>query len=251
MASHGVCVNKNTAGQATGYFRMNNVDLEEIKKFDEFAKDWWDPNGSMKPLHLMNPLRLQYIKDHTTIAEKKVLDVGCGGGLLAEAMARESAIVTGIDLSEEAIKVARQHADKKRVLIDYQCTAVETIAQSQQATFDVITCMELLEHVPDPGSILQACADCLKPGGKLFVSTLNRNIKSYLGAILAAEYLLRLLPRGTHQYGKFIRPSELSRWAKEVGLRFGDLQGICFKPLSNKFILCDDVSINYLAYYEK
>ena len=228
-----------------------NVDLNEIKKFDEFAKDWWDPNGSMKPLHQMNPVRLQYIKAHADITEKNVLDVGCGGGLLSEAMARESAVVTGIDLSEAAINIAKQHAEKKRVLINYQCTAIETIAQSQQEQFDVITCMELLEHIPNPAALLKACADCLKPGGQLFVSTLNRNIKSYFGAIVAAEYLLKMLPKGTHEYAKFIRPSELTRWANAVGLQFGGLQGIRFNPFSGECKLTKDVSINYIAYYEK
>ena len=230
---------------------MTNVDNDEIKKFDEFAEDWWDPNGRMKPLHQLNPLRLQYIKNHVDIAEKKILDVGCGAGLLSEAMARESAIVTGIDLSQEVIKVAKQHAETKRVMVDYQCTAVENIAATQQQQFDVVTCMEMLEHVPDPAAILQACADCLKPGGKLFVSTLNRNIKSYLGAIIAAEYLLKMLPKGTHQYAKFIRPSELTAWTKAAGLHFGGLQGITFKPFSDEYYLSKDVSINYMAYYEK
>lgn len=228
-----------------------NVDLNEIKKFDAFSAEWWDPNGSMKPLHQLNPLRLQYIKDHTNIAEKNILDVGCGGGLLSEAMARESAIVTGIDLSEAVIQVAKQHAEKKRILVDYQCINVETIVKIQKEQFDIVTCMEMLEHVPDPVAILKACADCLKPGGKLFVSTLNRNLKSYFSAIIAAEYILGMLPKGTHEYSKFIRPSELTAWAKQVGLKLGNLQGIRFHPLSNDFHLSKDVSVNYMAYYEK
>ncbi len=228
-----------------------NIDINEIKKFDAFAQDWWDPNGSMKPLHQLNPLRLQYIKDHTEVAEKKVLDVGCGAGLLSEAMARESADVTAIDLSEEVIKVAKQHAEKKRVLVNYQCIAVETIAQLQKESFDVVTCMEMLEHVPDPEAILQACADCLKPGGKLFVSTLNRNLKSYFGAIVAAEYVFSLLPKGTHDYAKFIRPSELTTWATRAGFKLAGLQGVNYQPLSGNFSLSNDISINYLAYYEK
>jgi len=191
-----------------------NVDPHEIKKFNALATDWWDPNGRMKPLHQMNPLRIQYIKNHTNIAEKKVLDVGCGGGLLSEAMARESADVIGIDLSNTLIQVAQQHAQKKRVLVDYQCISVENIAQTHAASFDIITCMEMLEHVPDPIGILQACANSLKPGGVLFVSTINRTIESYLGAIVAAEYILGLLPKGTHQYSPFIRPSDLTQWAR-------------------------------------
>lgn len=230
---------------------MSNVDLSEIKKFDEFSKDWWDPNGSMKPLHQLNPLRLNFIKDHADISGKTVLDVGCGAGLLSEAMARDAAIVTGIDLGEDVIKVAKDHAEIQRVMVDYQCIAAESIAQSHPEQFDVVTCMEMLEHVPDPAAIIKACADSLKPGGKLFVSTLNRNVKSYLGAIVAAEYLLKMLPKGTHEYAKFIRPSELTAWTKAAGLRFGDLKGITYKPFSDAYHLSNDVSINYLAYYEK
>ncbi|MCB1827298.1 MAG: bifunctional 2-polyprenyl-6-hydroxyphenol methylase/3-demethylubiquinol 3-O-methyltransferase UbiG, partial [Coxiellaceae bacterium] len=163
----------------------------------------------------------------------------------------ESAEVTGIDLSEAAIDVAKNHSEKKRVLVDYQCIAVEEIALNNKEKFDVVTCMEMLEHVPDPAAILQACADCLKPGGKLFVSTINRNLKSYLGAVIAAEYVLRLLPRGTHHYEKFIKPSELNAWATHANLKLGGLQGIHYQPFSGNFQLTDDVSINYLAYYEK
>ncbi len=228
-----------------------NVDPHEIKKFNALAKDWWDPNGRMKPLHQMNPLRIQYIKNHTSIAEKKVLDVGCGGGLLSEAMARESADVIGIDLSDTLIQVAQQHAQKKRVLVDYQCVSVEQIAQTHAASFDIVTCMEMLEHVPDPMGILQACADSLKPGGVLFVSTINRTIESYLGAIVAAEYILGLLPKGTHQYNQFIRPSELTQWARQAGLKLGGLQGIRFQPFSQKWHLSHNIHINYMAYYEK
>lgn len=228
-----------------------NVDKDEIKKFDEFAEDWWNPEGKMKPLHQLNPIRLAYIQQFVELTEKNVLDVGCGGGLLSEAMARESAIVTGIDLSESVIKVAKQHALKKRVMIDYQCISVEELAQDHLEAFQVITCMEMLEHVPDPRAILKACFDCLEPGGKLFLSTLNRNLKSYLGAILIAEYVLKLLPKGTHEYKKFIRPSELNRWASEVGFKLVNLKGLEFNPLQSHWSLSENVSINYLVCYEK
>lgn len=228
-----------------------NVDPIEIKKFDDLSEEWWDPNGSMKPLHQLNPIRLQYIKDHAEIVEKKVLDVGCGGGLLSEAMARDAADVTGIDLSESVIQIAKQHAEKKRVIVNYQCIDIDTIAQSHQGKFDVVTCMEMLEHVPDPLAILQACASCLKPGGRFFVSTINRTLKSYLGAIIGAEYILGLLPKGTHDYSKFIRPSELTQWAKQASLQLKNLQGLSYKPFTNAFSLSDDVSINYMACYEK
>jgi len=228
-----------------------NVDSDEIKKFAMLSKDWWDPDGPMKPLHQLNPLRLQYIKDHTKLNEKKVLDVGCGGGLLAESMARECAEVTGIDLSEEVLQVAKEHAHKQRLLIDYQCISLEEIALTKKGYYDVITCMEMLEHVPNPAQILQSCAQCLKPGGLFFVSTINRNLKSFLAAIVAAEYLLNLLPRGTHHYEKLIRPSELTAWARQAGLRLGHLQGISYNPLSGIFLLKDSPTVNYMAYYEK
>jgi len=228
-----------------------NVDPAEIKKFDDLSEEWWNPNGSMKPLHKLNPLRLQYIKDHTDISEKKVLDVGCGGGLLSEAMARDAADVIGIDLSESIIKVAQHHAQKKRIIVNYQCINIETIAESHKNEFDVITCMEMLEHVPNPQAILKACADCLKPNGQLFVSTINRNIKSYLAAIIGAEYILGLLPKGTHDYSKFIRPSELTQWAQQAELKLVGLQGVSYQPFSGIFKLSEDVSINYMAYYEK
>jgi 2-polyprenyl-6-hydroxyphenyl methylase / 3-demethylubiquinone-9 3-methyltransferase len=198
-----------------------------------------------------NPLRLQYIQDHADITEKKVLDVGCGAGLLSEAMAKVSADVTGIDLSQAAIQVAKQHAEKKRVLVNYQCIAIEDLAETQPASFDVITCLEMLEHVPDPAAIIKHCATLLKPAGKLFISTINRNLKSYLGAIVAAEYLLKLLPSGTHEYAKFIRPSELNAWATRAHLKLADIIGVTYRPLSSQFTLSKDVSINYMGYYEK
>lgn len=229
----------------------HNVDVKEIEKFDNFAEDWWNPNGKMKPLHQLNPLRLQYIQNRIDLENKKICDVGCGGGLLSEAMARECADVTGIDMSEAVIKVAKQHAEQQRILVNYQCQTIEATATQQAETFDAITCMEMLEHVPDPASIIQACADCTKPGGKLFFSTINRNPKAYLGAILGAEYIFGMLPKGTHEYAKFIRPSELTTWASRAGLKLMNLQGVSYRPFSNTFSLTKDVSINYMACYEK
>ncbi len=205
----------------------------------------------MKPLHQLNPLRLQYIQNRIDLENKKICDVGCGGGLLSEAMARECADVTGIDMSEAVIKVAKQHAEQQRILVNYQCQTIEATATQQAETFDAITCMEMLEHVPDPASIIQACADCTKPGGKLFFSTINRNPKAYLGAILGAEYIFGMLPKGTHEYAKFIRPSELTTWASRAGLKLMNLQGVSYRPFSNTFSLTKDVSINYMACYEK
>lgn len=229
----------------------HNVDPKEIKKFEAFAEDWWNPNGKMKPLHQLNPVRLKYIQDRVDIGNKKILDVGCGGGLLSEAMARACADVTGIDMSETVIKIAKQHAEQQRVIVHYQCRAIETMATEHSNTYDVVTCMELLEHVPDPPSIINACARCVKPGGKLFFSTINRNAKAYLAAIIGAEYILGMLPRGTHEYAKFIRPSELTTWATRADLKLVGLQGVSYQPFSGKFSLSRDVSINYMACYEK
>ncbi len=229
----------------------HNVDPAEIEKFSQFAEDWWNPNGKMKPLHQLNPLRLKYIQDHADVANKKVLDVGCGGGLLSEAMARACADVTGIDMSEAAIQVAQQHAEQQRVIVNYQCQTIETHAEKQAGLYDVITCMEMLEHVPDPKSIVDACAKCLKPGGKLFFSTINRNPKSFLAAIVGAEYILGLLPKGTHEYVKLIKPSELTTWASCANLKLVGLQGVSYQIFSSDFSLSKDVSINYMAHYEK
>ena len=229
----------------------NNVDPEEIEKFSALAEDWWNEDGSMKPLHQLNPLRLKYIDDQADITNKKVLDVGCGGGILSESMARACADVTGIDMSEPAINVAKQHAKQQRIIVDYQCRTIESLAEVAPEQFDVITCMEMLEHVPDPKSIIEACAQCLKPGGKLFFSTINRNPKSFLTAIIGAEYILGLLPKGTHQYAKFIRPSELTTWASCADLKLGGIQGVSYQPFSSEFSLSKDVSINYMVYYDK
>lgn len=229
----------------------NNFSQDELDKFDQFAKDWWDPHGSMRPLHLLNPLRCEYVQKHCSLSSKTLLDVGCGAGLFAEALTKQKAIVTAIDMSEGALKVASEHATEHNLNITYTKSTAENFAQIHPNHFDIITCMEMLEHVPDPSTIIQACATAAKPGAKLFFSTINRNWQSYLKAILGAEYLLRLLPRGTHHYDKFIRPSELDRWARDAGLKLVDLTGVSYNPLTEKFKQTNDVSVNYLCCYTK
>lgn len=229
----------------------NNVDDQEIKKFDEFAKTWWDPEGEMKPLHQLNPLRFAFIEAHAPVKDKTIIDIGCGGGILTECLAKAGAHVTGIDMSEAGIAVAKQHAKENELSINYQKIPAETFAEQHSHQFDIVTCMEMLEHVPDPSRVIAACATLLKPGGKCFISTINRNMKSYLLAILGAEYVLRLLPRGTHEYAKFIRPSELRQWAHQAKLSINTIKGIHYNPIRQHFSLTDDVSVNYLVYFEK
>ena len=231
--------------------KLPNLDPAEIAKFGAIAEDWWNPEGKMKPLHLLNPLRLEYITKHTDLNNKKILDIGCGGGILSEAMAKKGADVTGIDVSAEVINIAQQHAKQNNLTICYQLISAEALAQQQPEHFDVITCMELLEHVPDPSSIIQACATLIKPNGTLFFSTVNRNLKSYLTAIIGAEYIFHLLPKGTHDYSKLIRPSELSRWASRAGLTLKDMSGIRYKFLDGSFELCQNVQVNYLACFAR
>lgn len=229
-----------------------NLDQSEISKFDRIANTWWDLNGEFKPLHDMNPLRANYIDEHAGVAEKKLLDVGCGGGILCEAMAQRGALVTGIDMADTPLEVARLHALESKTQIDYVKSTAENFAEKFPAQFDIVTCLEMLEHVPDPASVIQACARLVKPGGQLFFSTINRNPKAYALAILGAEYLLKLLPRGTHDYKKFIRPSELAKWLREAGLEMVDITGIAYNPLTKKFRLDRrDVDVNYLVYARK
>ena len=225
---------------------MSNVNQLELDKFSALAHKWWDTNSEFKPLHEINPLRLNYIDQHAHISDKSVLDVGCGGGILSESMANCGAQVTGIDLAEKSLKIAKLHLLESGVQVDYQCIAVETLAEQQPASFDVVTCMEMLEHVPDPASIIRACATLVKPGGWVFFSTLNRNPKAYLYAIIGAEYVLSLLPRGTHDYAKFIKPSELSRHARDAGLTINDIIGMTYNPITKVYKLESDTDVNYL-----
>jgi 2-polyprenyl-6-hydroxyphenyl methylase/3-demethylubiquinone-9 3-methyltransferase len=225
---------------------MSNVDATEIDKFSELAHRWWDPNSEFKPLHDINPLRLDWIDQHAAIAGKKVIDVGCGGGILSESMAERGADVTGIDLGEKALKVARLHLLESGRKVDYRHVAAEDMAAQNPAAFDVVTCMEMLEHVPSPASIVQACAQLVRPGGWVFFSTLNRNLKSYAFAVLAAEYLLNMLPKGTHDYAKFITPAELAGFARDAGLEVVDLVGMTYNPLTKVYALESDTGVNYL-----
>ena len=224
-----------------------NIDRAELDKFSALAHRWWDPNSEFKPLHQINPLRLGWIDRLSGgLAGKRVIDIGCGGGILSESMARLGAQVTGIDLAEKPLKVAQLHALDAGVSVDYQAIAAEDLAQMTPASFDVVTCMEMLEHVPDPASTVQACATLVKPGGRVFFSTLNRNPKSYLFAIIGAEYVLRLLPRGTHDYQKFIKPSELARYVREAGLESEQLIGMRYNPFAQVYKLGTDTDVNYL-----
>jgi 2-polyprenyl-6-hydroxyphenyl methylase/3-demethylubiquinone-9 3-methyltransferase len=228
-----------------------NADPAEVAKFDALASRWWDPTGEFEPLHRINPLRLDYIEARGGLRERRVVDVGCGGGLLSEGMARRGARVTGIDLAPAPLTVAKLHALESGVEVDYRVCAAEDLASQEPARFDVVTCLEMLEHVPDPASTLLALAGLVRPGGDVFVSTLNRNAKSFLMAIVGAEYLLGLVPRGTHEYARFIRPSELAGWARAAGLDLVDLTGIEFEPLSRGFRLGPDVGVNYLAHLRR
>ena len=223
-----------------------NVDQSEIAKFSALAHRWWDPNSEFKPLHAINPLRLSWLKSFVNIEGKNVLDVGCGGGILTESMAQSGANTTGIDLSEKALKVADLHALEVGARVHYRSIAVETLAEEQAEQYDVVTCMEMLEHVPDPASVVRACAKLCKPGGTLFFSTLNRSPKSYLFAIIGAEYLLKLLPKGTHEYAKFIKPSELVAFTRQAGLTIMGIKGISYNPITQIYSLSDDVDVNYL-----
>jgi 2-polyprenyl-6-hydroxyphenyl methylase/3-demethylubiquinone-9 3-methyltransferase len=223
-----------------------NADPAELAKFSDLAHRWWDPHGEFRPLHEINPLRLEWIERLAPLAGREVLDVGCGGGILAEAMARRGARVTGIDLAEKPLKVAELHLLESGLEVRYERASAEDYAARHAERFDVITCMEMLEHVPDPASAVAACARLLKPGGRAFFSTLNRNPKAYLFAVIGAEYLLKLLPRGTHDYARFIRPSELAHWCREAGLREVELAGMTYNPLTRRYALGRDCDVNYL-----
>jgi 2-polyprenyl-6-hydroxyphenyl methylase/3-demethylubiquinone-9 3-methyltransferase len=226
---------------------MQNVDAQELAKFSELANRWWDPDSEFRPLHQINPLRLEWLDGLCGLAGKQVVDVGCGGGILAEAMARRAQSVTGIDLAARPLGVARLHALESGVAnVEYREVAAEALAAEQPAGYDVVTCMEMLEHVPDPASTVRACATLVKPGGWVFFSTLNRNPKSFLFAIVGAEYVLRLLPRGTHEFARFIRPSELARFARDAGLSLQATRGMEYNPFTRRYWLSADTSVNYL-----
>jgi 2-polyprenyl-6-hydroxyphenyl methylase/3-demethylubiquinone-9 3-methyltransferase len=226
----------------------HNVDHAEISKFEELASRWWDPQSEFKPLHDINPLRLDYIDQRAAIRGKRVLDVGCGGGILAESMALRGAEVTGIDMGEAPLEVARLHMLESGAKLEYRQITAESLAAEMPGQFDVVTCMEMLEHVPDPGSVIAACAALVKPGGQLFFSTINRNPKAYLFAVVGAEYLLRMLPRGTHDFSKFIRPSELEQWSRAAGVELRELTGMVYNPFSRQYTLGRDLDVNYMAY---
>jgi len=224
-----------------------NADPAELAKFSELAHRWWDPDSEFRPLHQINPLRLDWINAQAPLAGKQVLDIGCGGGILSDAMARKGAQVTGIDLSAKALKVAQLHAlEAATPNVSYREVSAETLAAEAPGRFDVVTCMEMLEHVPDPASVVRACATLVKPGGWVFLSTINRNPKAFLFAIVGAEYLLKLLPRGTHEYAKMIRPSELARFCRQAGLELAQTRGMEYNPLTRRYWLSADTSVNYL-----
>lgn len=231
---------------------MANVDTAEIAKFEALASRWWDKNSEFKPLHDINPLRANFIDQRSPVAQKKVIDVGCGGGILAESLALRGAEVTGIDMGEAPLSVARLHALETGVNLNYEQITAEDKAAQMPGEFDVVTCMEMLEHVPDPSSVVAACAHMVKDGGDVYFSTINRNPKSYAFAILGAEYILKLLPKGTHEYSKFIRPSELAQWLRAAGLELQEITGMTYNPLTKHYKLdASDVSVNYLIHAKK
>jgi 2-polyprenyl-6-hydroxyphenyl methylase/3-demethylubiquinone-9 3-methyltransferase len=224
-----------------------NADPHEIQKFSDLAHRWWDPTSEFRPLHDINPLRLEWINARSPLAGKNVIDIGCGGGILAESMAKKGAKVTGIDLSDKALKVADLHSLESGVTVRYQKIAAEDMAAAEAGQYDIVTCMEMLEHVPDPAAIVKAAATLVKPGGQVFFSTLNRNAKAYLYAVLGAEYLLRMLPKGTHDYAKFITPAELSQFIRQAGLQLDGLKGLSYNPLTKIYSLNQDTSVNYMV----
>ncbi len=230
---------------------MTNADPVELDKFSRLAHRWWDPQGDFRPLHEINPLRLEWIAARAPLAGAEVLDVGCGGGILSEAMARAGARVTGIDLSAKALRVAELHLLESRLDVAYRSVSAEDLARERPASFDTVTCMELLEHVPDPAGMVAACAKLVRPGGQLFFSTINRNPKAYLFAVIGAEYVLKLLPRGTHDYQRFIKPSELARWCRAAGLRTAQMTGMTYNPLTRVYALGPDCSVNYIQHCTK
>lgn len=231
--------------------QKENVDYQEVEKFARLADVWWDKSGEFKTLHDINPLRMKFIEQYVDLNNAKVLDVGCGGGILTEALARKAGETSGIDMAEASLVAADTHARQSGLLIEYRCMAVEELALQEREQYDVVVCMEMLEHVPDPESIIRACTALLKPNGHLFLSTLNRNAKSYTQAILAAEYVLRMLPKGTHDFHKFITPSELARMCRNAALQVHAISGMKYNPLSGRYALYENASVNYLLYAQK
>lgn len=229
----------------------DNVHPGEIEKFGSHAHRWWDPDGELKTLHAVNPLRMQFIQAHVTLAGGQAVDVGCGGGILTEALAKAGADTLGIDLSDELLAAAEAHGRESGLAVTYRQVSAEALADAQPSEYDVVTCMEMLEHVPEPASVVAACARLVKPGGTVFFSTLNRNLKAYLLAIVGAEYLLRMIPKGTHEFSSFIRPSELSGWARHSGLDLAGMEGIVYNPVTGQFSLSSDIGVNYLAAFRK
>lgn len=229
--------------------QSDNVDLNEIDKFSNLAKLWWDTTGKMGMLHVINPLRMAFIEKHTDLANRRVLDVGCGGGILTEALAKAGAHVTGIDLAKTPLEVAKQHAKQEGLDIDYRYESVSNLQKKHTGKFDVIACLEMLEHVPDPSMIIKDCVQLLKPDGHIFFSTINRNFKAYLFAIIGAEYILRIMPKGTHSYKKLIRPAELQRWALDNGLVLTKISSFMYNPIKKSFKLKDKADINYITHF--
>lgn len=228
-----------------------NVDLSEIEKFASLASRWWDPNSEFKPLHEINPLRMGFISERVNLAGLRVVDIGCGGGILTEAMAHHGAEATGIDLAEASLAVARLHRLESKLTIEYTNISAEELAEQKPEQFDVVTCLEMLEHVPDPAAIVAACEKLVKPGGDVFFSTINRNPRAWIFAVIGAEYILNLLPRGTHDYSRFIKPSELTAWCRRCNLQLDVMTGLTYNPLVKKYSLSPDIAVNYLAHFQK
>ncbi len=228
-----------------------SADEAEVAKFEALATDWWDLNGPMKPLHQINPLRLQYIQEQVNLNEQSILDIGCGGGILTESLARAGATVTGLDLAESLIQLAMTHAKQENLSIDYFNISSTEMVKKNSGEYDIVTCMELLEHVSDPEQLVAECSKLVKPGGYVFFATINRNLSAFLGAIIAAEYILRMLPRGTHQYAQLVKPSELTLWAGRHQLNLKGLRGVSYQPLTGRFHLSKNISINYIAHFQR